>query len=114
MSWVGKTFRSVIDTLIFIQFRSHAPGMLHVELLFRRGFIERYSIDVGGEGEDVGEGDGVEGEILGEEGGHCLEILFMEVLEMCTGVAVRKGWQSFWEQRGRGLGFDMGWGGSIK
>ena len=72
------TFCGGINTLILTQFRSHAPGMLHVELLFRRRFIERYSVDVGGEGEDVGEGDGVEREVLvGEERGHCLQILFM-------------------------------------
>lgn len=77
-SWVGRTFCGVIDTLILAQFRSHAPGMLHVELLVRRRFIERYSVDVGGEGEDVGEGDSVEGDILGgEEGGHCLMLLSM-------------------------------------
>ena len=75
---MGRTFCGAIDTLIFIQFRSHAPGMLHVELLFRRRFIERYSVDMGGKGEDVGERNGVEGEVLrGEEGGHCLEIWFM-------------------------------------
>ena len=88
--WGGRTFRSIIDTLILTQFRSHAPGMLHVELLFRRRFIERYSVGVGGEGEDVGEGDSVEREVLvGKEGGHCPEILFMQVLEVYTGVAVR-------------------------
>ena len=31
---------------------------------------------MGGEGEDVGDGDGVEGDVLGgEEGGHCLVLL---------------------------------------
>ena len=88
--WVGRTFRSVIDTLILTQFRSHAPGMLHVEFLFRGRFVEGYSVGVGSECEDVGEGDGVEGKVLGgEEGGHHLVILCMYVLEICTGVAVR-------------------------
>ena len=76
--WVGRTFRSVIDTLILTQFRSHAPGMLHVEFLFRGRFVEGYSVGVRSEGEDVGKGDGVEGEVLGgEEGGHCLLVLCM-------------------------------------
>ena len=71
-SWVERTFRSVIDTLILSHFRSHAPRMLHVEFLFRTRFVECYGIDVGGEGQDVGDGDGVEGEVLvGEQGGHC-------------------------------------------
>ena len=75
-SWVGRTFRSVIDALILIQFRSHAPRMPHIELLFRGGLIECYSVDVGGEGEDVGEGNGVEGDVLGgEDGGHYLVLL---------------------------------------
>ena len=67
-----RTFRSVIDALILTQFRSHAPRMPHVEFLFRRRFVECYGVDVRGEGEDVGDGNGVEGEILvGEKGGHC-------------------------------------------
>ena len=87
---MGRTFRSLIDTLILTQFRSHAPGMLHVEFLFRGRFVERYSVGVGSECEDVGEGDGAEGKVLGgEEGGHRLVILCMYVLEICTGVAVR-------------------------
>ena len=46
--------------------------MPHVEFLFRRRFVEYYGIDVRGEGEDVGDGDGVEREVLvGEQGGHC-------------------------------------------
>lgn len=50
--------------------------MPHIELLFRGGLIECYSVDVGGEGEDVGEGNGVEGDVLGgEDGGHCLVLL---------------------------------------
>ena len=70
-SWLERTFRSVIDTLILSHFRSHAPRMPHVEFLFRRRFVECYGIDVGGEGEDVGDGDGVEGEVLvGEQGSH--------------------------------------------
>ena len=66
-SWVERTFRSVIDTLILSHFRSHATRMLHVEFLFRRRFVECYGIDVRGEGEDVGDGDGVEGEVLVRE-----------------------------------------------
>lgn len=78
---MGGTFRSVIDTLILTQFRSHAPGMPHVEFLFRGRFVERYSVGVGGEGEDVGQGNGVEGKVLGgEEVSHCLVILYMQVL----------------------------------
>ena len=75
---MGRTFRSVVDTLILTQFRSHAPRMPHVEFLFRGRFVERYSVGMGGEGKDVGQRDGVEGEILvGEEVSHCLVILYM-------------------------------------
>lgn len=46
--------------------------MPHVEFPFGRRFVECYGVDVRGEGEDVGDRDGVEGEILvGEKGGHC-------------------------------------------
>ncbi len=77
-SWVGRTFRSIIKTLILTQFRSHAPGMRHVEFLLRGRFVECYGVDVRGKGEDVGEGDGIEGEVLGgKKGGHCLVSLCM-------------------------------------
>ena len=75
---MGRTFRFFINTLILNQFRSHAPGMPHVEFLFRGRFVECYGVAMRGKSEDVSEGDGVEGEILGgEKGCHCLVLWCM-------------------------------------
>lgn len=66
------TLGSLINSLITSQFRSQPSRLRQIELFLRFALIELGGVGVGCEGKDPGDGDGVEGYVLGgEEGCHC-------------------------------------------
>ena len=58
--------------MITSQFRSQTSWLRQIELFLRLALIELGYLGVGREGEDLGDGDGIEGYILGGEEGMLL------------------------------------------